>query len=242
MKQKVISQFSRSVAQYHTAAAMQREAADALAQYLPTRAQDVLEIGCGTGFLTKHLANRYPDARFTITDISAPMIQECLLNVSTIGKFLVMDGEMPTVNGPFDLIASGLTFQWFENFERSFKALTRMLSKNGALVFSTIGHKNFYEWQQSLKAGGYKGNGPTHIRLDQLQKMGTFEMLAEDFIPLKSEDGKAFVQHLRDIGIAATPDDYRPLTPKELTGALRHFEKEYGATATYHVIYGVWRK
>src|SRR5688572_24084273 len=44
------------------------EMTDRLLDYLPAKAERVLELGCGTGNLSLRLAARYPDAAITFVD------------------------------------------------------------------------------------------------------------------------------------------------------------------------------
>ncbi|WP_154399134.1 methyltransferase domain-containing protein, partial [Bordetella pertussis] len=70
--------FDRAAARYETHAEVQRHAAEQLAERiaaLPLPAEPrILEIGCGTGLLTRALARRLGRADWTITDIAPAML------------------------------------------------------------------------------------------------------------------------------------------------------------------------
>lgn len=63
-KEYVKRAFSSSARTYDTYAALQLEAARELAEYIPqgVRAQSIVDAGCGTGFLTGLLLERFPQA------------------------------------------------------------------------------------------------------------------------------------------------------------------------------------
>ena len=72
------ARFARRAATYEHHAGQQRAIARKLARYLPElESPSVLEIGCGTGFLTRHLVARYPRGAITVTDIAPQMVAAC---------------------------------------------------------------------------------------------------------------------------------------------------------------------
>ena len=73
-KSRVAQSFAAASPNYEDAADFQRLVADRLAGKiagapLPRRPR-ILEIGCGTGFLTRSLSQRLPAARWLVTDIA----------------------------------------------------------------------------------------------------------------------------------------------------------------------------
>ncbi|MEX1255901.1 MAG: class I SAM-dependent methyltransferase [Dehalococcoidia bacterium] len=51
-----------------------QEMLDELVESLPEGADDILELGCGTGALTLRIADRCPDARITVVDAAPEMV------------------------------------------------------------------------------------------------------------------------------------------------------------------------
>jgi len=73
----------------------------------------VLEIGCGTGQLTRQLAGR--SFQLTAIDIGTAMIAAARRNVSDLAaRFQVCSFEQFTGRGPFDLIVSATAFHWVD--------------------------------------------------------------------------------------------------------------------------------
>src|SRR6185369_16647404 len=115
IKASVAAAFSAAAETYNDGADVQRTAADGVAQRigaLPLPAQPrILEIGCGTGFLSQSL-NVMPHADLTLSDISESMLNRCRKSLGkSDARFMVMDGEEPEAAGNgFDLICSSLVF------------------------------------------------------------------------------------------------------------------------------------
>ena len=64
---------------------------------LPPRPR-ILEIGCGTGLLTRELARRLGPADWMLTDISPAMLEIARLGPAPQGsvRYAALDGEHPT--------------------------------------------------------------------------------------------------------------------------------------------------
>lgn len=117
LKAAVAAAFSSAADTYDDSAGLQREVAERLAGRiagLPLPGQPrILEIGCGTGFLSRALCSLNPSA-LVVTDISQAMLARCRETLGDIrtARFLTMDGEEPraAAGSGFDLICSSLTF------------------------------------------------------------------------------------------------------------------------------------
>ncbi len=154
--------FGESAKRYERHAKIQMESAHWLAnqirQQLGRSFQgDVLEIGCGTGFLTSILTREFPFSNWLITDVSSKMLDQCRERLTQTGsanqsesgqrRFQVVDGQVADCDGMFDLICSNLTFQWFESLESSVSRLVDKLKVGGCLFFNILGSNSFREWK-----------------------------------------------------------------------------------------------
>ena len=99
----------------------------------------VLEIGCGTGQLTRQLAGR--GFELTAIDIGASMVQAARRNVTDPAvRFQVSSFEDFSDVGPFDLIASATAFHWVDPQVGLAKA-ARLLRPGGWLALLTTGER-----------------------------------------------------------------------------------------------------
>lgn len=169
-KAQVQKNFSQNAVTYDQYAVVQKEMAWKLLLKIRRTGQcfqNILEIGCGTGFLTELLAREYPLAQITATDIASEMIvvaREKLAVFSNI-KYFVADGEnLSLVDNEsfdlsFDLIVSNAVFQWFTDYAAAFTQYHSYLEPGGYLIFSTLGAGTFKELYICLK-DGQKGKLP----------------------------------------------------------------------------------
>lgn len=103
------------------------------------RGAAVLEIGCGTGQLTRQLAGRA--LNLTAIDIGAAMTETARRNVADPkARFQVCSFEDFTGSGPFDLIVSATAFHWIDPAIGLAKA-ARLLRPGGWLALLTTGER-----------------------------------------------------------------------------------------------------
>ena len=109
------ARFGRAAARYGMPGPRARRLAEDIARLdLPPRPR-ILEIGCGTGLLTRELARRLGPADWMLTDISPAMLEIARLGPRRkAARYAALDGEHPdALPGGYDLICSSLAVQWF---------------------------------------------------------------------------------------------------------------------------------
>ena len=73
--------FDRAAKSYDSAAVLQREIAKRIGQrldYIKQQPKRVLDVGCGTGYITKDLLKRYPKAHIVALDLAHSMTQKTM--------------------------------------------------------------------------------------------------------------------------------------------------------------------
>ncbi|MBF0238712.1 MAG: methyltransferase [SAR324 cluster bacterium] len=162
IKHKIIRNFSLHAREYENHADFQKYSANRFFSrcepILPLCTQHpVLEIGCGTGFVSEILLSASPDHHLEITDISPAMLRQCQERLLSRqipinhAKFYQLDGEKLDIGEHYGLILSNLTFQWFLDFSGSLEKLMKALRPGGWLVFSVPGSGCYPEWKQACK-------------------------------------------------------------------------------------------
>ncbi|RCX18377.1 malonyl-CoA O-methyltransferase [Anaerobacterium chartisolvens] len=157
-KEKLKIRFSRNAKQYDKYATVQKRMGDRLIDYVLSQNiyfNDILEVGCGTGYITRAMVHKFPNAKITGIDIAPGMIEHIKSTVQNQNvDFICADAECIDLNSMYDLIISNAAFQWFNDLERTFENLVKLVNKGGVLCFSIFGQHTFSELRQAfLKAG-----------------------------------------------------------------------------------------
>jgi malonyl-CoA O-methyltransferase len=240
--------FDRAAETYGRAAVVQRTVALRLAEKiatlpLPPRPR-ILEIGCGTGFLTQALRERLPDAEWLVTDISPRMLDACRVRIGTGGaEFRVMDGERPALEGGrFDLVCSSLAVQWFEDLGPALEQLAGLAAPGGWLAFSTLAEGTLEDWRRAHADLGLVCGGPDYPGAAALAAMlGPRGRIETETVVQAHSDARAFLGDLKAIGAASPIPGRRPLAPGDLKRVMQRFDAA-GASARYEIAYGFRRQ
>ncbi|WP_334181756.1 methyltransferase domain-containing protein [Novosphingobium sp.] len=221
---------------YDGHARIQREVAQALAARiaaldLPDKPR-VLEIGCGTGFLTQALAGLGGD--WLVTDLSPEMLERCRsrLGDSAQHRFAVLDGEYgKPEDGPFDLICSSLAVQWFDDAPAALSRMAEWLAPGGHLMVTTLGPNSFAEWRAAHEAEGLEPGTP---RFAGVAAFGDHVHAVENLVEHHANP-LAFLHALKAIGAQTAEASHRPLSPGQLRRVMARFAQS-GCNVTYEVV------
>ncbi|MFF9643467.1 methyltransferase domain-containing protein [Kitasatospora aureofaciens] len=104
-------------------------------------AATILDIGCGPGNSTAVLRERWPQARITGVDNSAPMLATARTEGEPTADYLLADARDydPAPAGP-DLIASNATLQWVDGHLAVLARWADALRSGGVLAFQVPGN------------------------------------------------------------------------------------------------------
>jgi malonyl-CoA O-methyltransferase len=229
----VAARFGAKADVYEAHAGLQADVAGKLAEHLPALvAPKVLELGCGTGLLSRHLVARYPDGAFHLTDAAPGMIGACRDNLEGTDanlSFEVMDAAGPIAYENLDLIVTSMMLHWLNNPLTVLENLRRRLAPGGLLLFATLGPDCFAEWRTVLATEGLPSGTP---RLPKMPGVVEDEHLTPD------KDSLAFLRRLQAVGGLQPRDGYDPLSPGALRRAIRATNLRFGGRVTWHIVYG----
>lgn len=211
--------------------AARRLAARIAALDLPP-APRVLEIGCGTGFLSEALVEQGLKGEWLVTDISPAMVARCRERIGEAPgrRFAVLDGEYGTPEtGPFDLICSSLVLQWFDDPRAALDRMREWLTPGGHSIAATLGSGSFVEWRAAHEAEGLNAGTPPFLSAEQLSAQGV-----ERYVE-RHDSALSFMRSLKAIGAQTAVHRHRPLPPSALRRVMRNFEQAGGAVS-YEVV------
>lgn len=232
-KALVRDRFSKNLKNYNENAKIQKRMAEKLVSLIKNKKpRKILELGCGTGFLTNLVNQNLSFEEYIAIDI----VESCNVYINKISpkiEFLAKDIEdyIELNSEKFDLIISNASLQWVENFERVIKTLENKLNPNGELIFSTFGNENFREIYHILGTSlRYFSNTELHNIFPNAEIEPEIHIMAFD-------SPKDVLKHLQLTGVNAIENT--SWTKKDLT----KFENGYKnicskkMTLTYNPIY-----
>ena len=194
--------FSAASASYDAEAEAQQHIAARLwalaAPHVPSGA-DVLEIGAGTGLLTRLILEAQPRS-LTVNDLYlSPQVQELAQQFSGRVQCRVGDAEHLEFGGPFDAVLSASTVQWFADIPAFFARCAGVLPKGGLLAFSSFLPGNLQEVAELT------GVGLAYATAAELQSCLAphFDLLAmeQGDVTLHFASPRHVLLHLRHTGV-----------------------------------------
>jgi malonyl-CoA O-methyltransferase len=154
MNRAIRQRFDRAGASYESVALVQREVATELATLCPARLSGpVLEIGAGSGLLTRLLAPRRTDGPYVALDISPGMLGQAAMPGAVK---VAADGELPPFRpGSFAFLASASALHWYGDPARSIPADLRLLAPGGGFALAIIVAGTLAELAATVRMTGF---------------------------------------------------------------------------------------
>ncbi len=259
-KQWVRASFNRSAPRYEEVAVLQREVGARLLERLPIftlRPKRILDLGCGTGFLSRGLLSHYPKAQVVSLDLAEGMLREARGKRGLKDKLLRRQGfvcadaeSLPFADDSFDMVISNLTLQWCGDLAGTFAEINRVLSKEGVLLYSSLGPDTLKELRAAWAS---VDGGRAHVnRFLDMHDVGDAMLQARLLDPVMDREDIVVtyaeaMQLMRDLKVLGA-HNVNPTRPRGLTTAAtlravvegyEPFRRDDGQLpATYEVIYG----
>lgn len=263
-KRQVRRSFSRAAADYDSAAVLQREVCSRMLErldYVKLQPSRILDVGSGTGWGTRQLAQRYPAAQIVALDIAIGMLQNArghsswwqkLFGGAKLGYVCADVEALPLPANSVELVWSNLALQWCNDLPATFAGLHRVLKVDGLLMFSTFGPDTLKELRQAF----HGVDGHNHLNRfadmhdigDMLTRSGFAEPVMDmECLTLTYDDVRGVLYDLKRIGAHnATGGRGQGLMGKQAWARLLdNYEKlrrDGKLPATYEVVYGhAWK-
>ncbi len=253
-KRQVAASFSRAAASYDSVAELQRAVGNHLLEQLPTTLApaDWLDIGCGTGYFTRALGERFGAAAGMALDIAEGMLQHAR-PLGGAQHFIAGDAErLPLRDASCDLLFTSLAVQWCGDFAAVLSEAKRVLRPGGVLAFSSLCVGTLQELRNSWQAVD------GHVHVNRFRQFSDYQQLcAGSGLRVRSLAVQPHVLHYPDVRSlthelkALGAHNLNPGRPGGLTGRARilalieayeQFRQAQGLPATYQVVYAVLEK
>ena len=250
-QRRVQQNFQRGFRKYNDNAYVQKHIAarliDLFAQTTSLSSfQSVLEIGCGTGFLTQELVQRLSVDHWTINDL----VNESRVHIDPILNSSAWDflpGAIETIQFPkkYDLIASSSAIQWIADTPALLKCLSDSLNPGGWLILSSFGPEHFRE----LQTFDTKPCLMSYIVCDDWRTMlsNDFDQIHIDQEMQVAKFGSVrnLLMHLRNTGVNANAQHQwsrQRLAAFELEYTRRFSDRDQNVCLTYAPVYIIAQK
>lgn len=192
--------FGKNLSKYNSNAIIQKNIAKELIKLIGDKVgknfNTILEIGCGSGFLTEEISNNIKYKYLILNDLTPD-------SFSYINKFSnnFICGDIEKIEMPnhLDLIISSSVFQWLNDFESFTLKVFDKLNTNGIFAFSMFINDNFKEIDEKL-----------NISLNYLNNKKLLEILEKKFKIIMVDDKKKILRfntsneilrHIKDTGV-----------------------------------------
>lgn len=133
---QVGARFSSAAARYDQEARLQARIARAVIDQIPAdcRPSTILDIGCGTGGLTRLLRRRWSEARIDAVDLAPGMIARARREHAGLDiAWHVADAMAFTAPQPYDLVASSSALHWLVPVEAGMRHAASLVAPRGWL-------------------------------------------------------------------------------------------------------------
>lgn len=205
----------------------------------------IIDLGCGTGFVTEGLSELFPDREIRGIDLSEKMVGFCRekFHQKKHLSFSVQDAEQPDTDQPeFGLTISNFLGHWFNDPALAFSKWLEVTKPGGLLLAAFPGNESFPEWRNYCKELGlpFTANSLPDVE-EMVVKMSvgpTQVDYYEDAVTQQFDSARGFFTHLKQIG-AATRKGGRSLTPKEFDLLINHWDSsaEGAISIRYHMVF-----
>ena len=251
---RIATNFGNSAENYHQEAEIQKKVAEGLmSSLLPWRETlppgPILEVGCGTGFLTHQLLEHFPDREFVITDASPEMLQFCKRELdkqnllSEKHTFNVLNADEFSENEEkYSMVISNFAPQWFDDTSIVLERLSKAIKPGGLLLCSFPGNHTFDQWYEYCLELGlpYTANPLPDVEEVVVKlSMGPMQIdYYENDLFQEFDTSLNFFRHLKRIGASENLKG-NSLSSKQFRLLLNHWDEKAGGRVKvkWHVVY-----
>ena len=235
-KELVKKKFAKSFKTYDKNAIVQKHMAEFLLKNLINVNKNfdkVLEIGYGTGLLTKEIKSNLIFKELFLNDLNEDFRQD---------NFLLGDCEEIEFPKNLDLIISNATFQWTQNFPLFCEKVNLSLGHKGVFAFTIFEEGNFYQIKEIT---GKSLKYYTKFQIEEILNKN-FQIIYSraETINLEFDSAKDILKHLKSTGVNALEKiNWTKKDLQEFGGKYNNFKTNNGKfVLTYKPLYFICAK
>jgi malonyl-CoA O-methyltransferase len=254
-KRRVRRAFEKAAPSYDGVAVLQREVGGRMLERLGLirlEPATILDVGSGTGQMTRALLRRYRGSRVIALDVALTMLRMATGRGIWLRRPqpVCADAEcLPLADASVEMICSNLALHWCNDLDRVLGELHRVLASGGVMLMTTLGPDTLRElrasWAESDRHVHVNGFIDMHDIGDAMVRAGFSDpVLDMEMMRLTYPDMSKLMHELKLLGAHnSTYGRLRGLTGKgRLQRAQQAYERfrtaEGVLPASFEVIYG----
>ncbi len=246
----IIKNFGRSARVYHQEAEIQKKVANGLVSSLRPWKDiiplgPVLEVGCGTGFLTELMISEFPTKDIVITDASEDMLnftKERLGEASNRSYEVLNVNEIEEFEEKYSIIVCNFAAQWFSDTAMGLEKLSKLLLPGGLLLTAFPGNQSFMNWYECCLELGlpFTANALPDVE-DVVIKLSLGPLQIdyyENDLHQEFESSLDFFKHLKSIGVSKSKTG-KQLSSKQMKLLTKFWDEKTGnkVKVKWHIVY-----
>lgn len=253
------SAFDRKAFAYNHFAEVQEKVAEQLICRLPgdLAPRSVLDVGCGTGFLSLRAHHAWPEATLDCLDISPRMLQmteESFVRLQqdrggeiVLPRFILADARGFRAEVGYDLLISSSALHWMYPFDETLIAFRRIIKPGGALAFSSMTRGTFSDLH-NLRREMFPKKRPARelpeadelVLASNQAGFALQESVTEDFV-VSYPDVRSFFRAVHGLGVTggAYSRGTSLLDASELRQLMQEYSRRYSGESSLSVKYEV---
>ncbi|MGI4851104.1 MAG: methyltransferase domain-containing protein [Janthinobacterium lividum] len=239
---KIQKSFDRASVTYDEVAVVQKECARLLGEMIQQQDQNfnphvILDLGGGTGFMTKALLPKYSESHYYLNDVSSQMLLKAQKNLQDHAQIDYLLGDMTSLsydNYNPDLSVANLSFQWVNQFDHFIK---EVFAQSQVLAFTYLLPDTFQEWGQMFKKLNLPE--PTFKYWPEEKWYGFLKSLDSRRLIIKNKkftltfaNARDFMVYLRELGANQSEQS---ISLKDIRKVLTTYDQPF--SITYHVLF-----
>ncbi len=213
-----------------------------------------LEVGTGTGELTRGIVRLCPQVRPIVSDLAHGMTRLAAQRLADIAAVDADAHALPVRDGALSLVYSSSVYQWVEDLPLAFAEAARVLAPGGLFACALFAERTLWELREAHRQAAAERGSRSHVQSfptesavrAALQEAGfaSVALASIDEIDLHP-DVPSLLRALKRIGAAnAAVDRPEGLSSRRVMQRMMEvYEKEHRRgeliPATYHVIYAL---
>jgi len=248
-KSLISIRFKRSLQSYDIHASIQKTMAQqlvsALVKVAPEGFNRLLELGCGTGLLTRTISKQLKVNQYYANDLVGEVSSTIrpIITSADILTHMFIEGDAETMKYPvcLDVICAGAVVQWFQSLSGFYVRSSNALCDRGWLAFSSFGPSNFKEIRELTGSG-----------LEYYTSIEAQNLAMPLFVPVYTSEWEEqlwfthpieVLHHIKLTGVGGVSDiKWSKVKLNNFIDEYKRFETNEGFPLTYHPQLFVFRK